>query len=155
MRKVQTGIIKLDGVRLKLKAPDVDGDGMTGGVENVTARMQSGERDIVQPTEMGETLRELNSDVIEPGTRMSGIDLRARLHHAEIGPVLAIDTLVALKVLPSSCLAFTRQKKRLSVSLGGEGRKEIVDLVRSKKEQDAKASGGFMDKAKGMLGMGG
>ena len=73
----------------------------------------------------------------------------------EINSVLAIDTLVGLKILPSSCLAFTRQKKRLNVSLDGKGRGEMVALVAGKKEQDAKVGGsGMMDRVKGFFGGG-
>ena len=110
---------------------------------------------ITQPTELGETLKELNDDTIEPETRMSGIDMRARLHPMEIVGLLGIDTLVAFRVLPESCLQFTRQKKRLSVSIKGEGRKEIVDITGGKREHDAKmGGGGFVDKLRSFAGMG-
>lgn len=97
---------------------------------------------ITQPTELGESLRELNKDDIDAqDTRMSGIDLRARLHPAEVSSVLALDALVSLKVLSTDCLAFTRQKKRLSVSIEGKGRDDIVAVVAGKREQDAKIAG--------------
>lgn len=89
-----------------------------------------------EPTELGEALNNLNSDAIEQDTRMSGIDLRARLHPIEISSVLALDALVALKVLPVASLSFSRQKKRLSVSTNGEGRKEIVSVIQGKREHE-------------------
>ena len=135
----------IDGTKLVVKDVENDDD-PTVSSDNVS--------NIVQPTELGDTLKELNKDTIEPNTRMSGIDMRARLHPFEISSVLALDALVSLRVLPTSCLAFTRQKKRLSVSLDGKGRDDIVNIVSGKKEMDAKLAGGFADKAKGFFGMG-
>ena len=114
----------------------------------------SGVQNIVQPTEMGDTLKELNKDNLEPNTRMSGIDLRSRLHYAEVPSILAVDTLVALKFLPTSVLSLTRQKKRLSVSIDGKGRDDIVNIVAGKREQEQKALSGFMDRGKNFMGGG-
>lgn len=109
---------------------------------------------IKEASELGDSLRELNKDDIEK-SRMSGIDMRARLHYIEVSSILAVDSLVAFKFLPVPCLAFTRQKKRLSVSLQGRGRQEIVDIVGGKKEQDAKVAGMNMgDRFKSTFGMG-
>ena len=147
-------IIKIDGVPVKVISPDLDGDGNVGGVETISKDM--GLTNINQSSELGDSLKELNKDSIEGDTRMSGIDMRARLHPLEISSILALDALVSLRIMPTSCLAFTRQKKRLSVSLEGKGREEIVNIVAGKRELDAKAGmGGFMDKAKGFLGIGG
>lgn len=151
-------IIIIDGVKLQVMAADLDGDGVTGGIEKVQQQIvDAGIQPIQQPTELGDTLKELNKDEIEPNTRMSGIDLRSRLHTFEISSVLALDALVSLGILPTKCLAFTRQKKRLSVSLDGKGRDDVVNIVAGKREQDAKAGfmGGFADKMKGFAGMGG
>lgn len=127
-------VINLDGTRVKLIPRDLDNNGQIGGTEFVSK--DSSETSIIQATELGESLKELNLDNIDPITRMSGIDMRARLHGLEIASILAMDALVALKFLPTSCLAFTRQKKRLSVSLEGKGRGEVVDIVAGKKEHD-------------------
>lgn len=97
-----------------------------------------GTRDIIQPTESGESIRELNKDDIDPGTRQSAIDMNSRLHPIEISAVIAFDVLVGLGILPQKCIVLSRQKKRLSVSLGGRGRQEIVDLVTGKHLRDEK-----------------
>jgi len=107
---------------------------------------ERGEQDITEDTELGAALRELNNDNTESGHRMSGIDMRTRLHYTELASVLAIDTLVAFKFLPMSCLVFTRQKKRLAVSLAGKGREEIVSIVHGKQGQDENKSKGFFSK---------
>jgi len=80
-------------------------------------------------------------------TGMSNIDMRSRLHYSEISSLLAIDTLVAFAFLPHKCLRMTRQKKRLSVSLKGKGREEIVDLVAGKRTLEKEsASKSLIDK---------
>jgi len=148
-------IVVLNGIRMEVNPPDIDQDGQTGGIEQVTQRIaQAGTTDIIQPTELGEAMKELDDDTVDPNTRMSRIDMRSRLHPMEISSILAMDTLVALKVIPSSCLAFTLQKKRLNVSLMGQGRKEKVEMAVGKREQDAKTGmmGGMIDKAKGFFG---
>ncbi len=99
---------------------------------------------VQQPTELGETLKELNKDHIDPNTRMSAIDMRSRLHYAEIGALLALDSLVSLGILPTKCLAFSRQKKRLSVSEGGRGREDFINVVAGKRESDKAMMGNMM-----------
>ena len=148
-------IINLDGIKMELEPADLDKDGVTGEVETIRQSYEQGVTPVIQPTELGDTLKELNQDNLEPNTRMSGIDLRTRLHHAEIGSVLALDALVSLGVLPTKCLAFTRQKKRLAVSIEGKGRDDIVNIVAGKREQDARMGfmGGMMDRTKNFMGM--
>ena len=147
-------VIILDGVKMQVEAADLDMDGVTGGIENIQQKFDPGITTIQQPTELGDTLKELNKDDIEATSRMSGIDMRARLAPFEVQSVLALDALVSLGILPTKCLAFTRQKKRLSVSLQGLGRKEIVDIVAGKREQDAKMGmGGMGDRFKNFMGM--
>lgn len=145
-------VIILDGIKTEITPPDVDGDGVTGGVEKITPFQDEGITSISQPTELGESLKELNKDDIEVQTRMTGIDMRSRLHHSEISSVLALDALVAIGCCHSKMLSFTRQKKRLSVSLEGKGRDDIVNIVSGKKEMEKQTLG---DKFKGFFGMGG
>lgn len=147
-----TAIISVDGLKVQLQTPDLDRDGKTGGVEKLMSHQGFGEQNLIQPTEIGESLRELNDDRLEAETRMSGIDLRTRLHYLELNHVLAMDALVAFGIAPTRCLGFTRQKKRLAVSLNGKGRDDIVQVVAGKRELERQAgSGGFMDKMKGMF----
>jgi len=149
-------IINIDGIRVQIKPPDLDGDGEIGGIEHIQQKFgDSGTQNIVQATELGESLRELNQDEVDIGTRMSGIDMRANLHPIEVSSILGLDTLVAMKFLPVSCMPFTRSKKRLSVSKLGRGREQIVEMVGGKKERDKMGGQSMWDKAKGMVGMGG
>ena len=147
-------IIKLDGISMQIETPDLDNDGSSGGVETIIQKTDTGIQPVAQSTELGESLKELNLDALDANIRMSGIDLRARLFGIEISSILALDALVSFGILPTKCLAFTRQKKRLSVSLDGKGREEIVSLVAGKKEMEAKAGmGGFGDRIKNFMGI--
>ena len=152
----QTMTIKLDGVPYQLQAPDVDGDGKRGGVEILPHRIDNDTQMVVQPTELGETLRDFNKDEVDPDTRMTSIDLKTRIFNTyERNAMMAVDSLVAMKFLPKNCLIITRQAKRLNVSFKGEGRKEIVDIVAGKRDHDQKmAGGGMFDGVKNFFGGG-
>jgi len=111
-----------------------------------------GTTEIKEGTELGDSLRELNNDTIEHSTRMSGIDMRSRLFNSEISSLLAVDTLVAFRLLPISALGFSRQKKRLAVSRDGKGRTEIVDIVGGKRDQDARVGkSGILDRMRNFM----
>ena len=96
--------IVLDGVKTKLVPADLDGDGVTGGIEQIKQKFSDSVTNITQSTELEGSLKELNADLINPDTRMSQIDMRTRLASFEISAVLAVDSLVALRVLPQKCL---------------------------------------------------
>lgn len=150
-------IINLDGIKIKVEAPDLDDDGIVGGVEKITQKINEGVTNITQSTELEGSLRELNADSIDPETRMSAIDMRTRLSGFEISAVLAVDSLVAFGVLPQKCLQLSTQKKRLVVSESGKGRSEMVELVAGKHERDVKmgAIARAGEGVKGFFGMGG
>lgn len=139
-------IIKINGAPFRVKNLDADGDGKDD-IHNLIVNKDPGSQDIFQPTETGEALGELNSDEITD-TKMTSIDMRGRLHHAEVSSILALDALVSLQVCPSAMLSFTRRKKRLSVSVDGKGRTEIVNLVTGKQELESKKLG---DRVMGMF----
>lgn len=98
---------------------------------------------IVEESDLGRAIAELNDDKTAPDTKMSNIDMRSRLGSLEISGLLAADMLVALQFLPDSLINLTRQKKRLAVSKGGLGRKEIVDIVVGERQQQQKSQGMF------------
>ena len=150
-------IISLDGIPTMLVNPDLDGDGITGGVERVVKKLgDEGIQNITQNSELEGSLKELNADAIDPQTRMSQIDMRSRLHPIEISSVLAIDALVGFGVLPQKCLILSTQKKRLNVSEEGKGRQEMVELVAGKTERDIKMGtmGRMQEGFKNFFGMG-
>ena len=135
--------IRLDGTLVRVLQRDLDGDGIVGADHEETVKPKSfGEMDVKETTELGESLKELNDDTVSAGNRMSGIDMRTRLNMFEISPILSVDSLVGFKFLPIDCLTFTRQKKRLAVSLEGKGREEMVNVIQGKQENDVRKAGG-------------
>ena len=100
--------------------------------------MNTGEVNHTEETDIAQVIRHLNDDTTEHNTKMSAIDMKARLNIMEIPAILAIDNLVALGVFPQECLQLTRQKKRLSVSKGGQGRAEIVRIAVGNRDDPTK-----------------
>lgn len=127
-------IITLDGVSSEV----IEKTKQEPKVDNLQQNFNQGITSINQQTELEGSLKELNADGIDADTRMSQIDTRTRLRSFEITSVLAVDSLVALGVLPQKCLPLSTQKKRLNVSEGGKGRQEMVELVSGKQDRDMK-----------------
>jgi hypothetical protein len=93
---------------------------------------------IVRPpetTELGDALKEMNRDDVSRD-RLASIDFRTRIHPLELPPMIALDSLIGLKVVPVRCGVLNRVKMRKSVSLQGQGRKEFVEMVTGKRESD-------------------
>lgn len=143
-------IVEVDGTQVTVNKLSSKKDN-SNTKKGIYSELDKGISHIIQPTELGDSLKELNDDTLNLKSRQSGIDMRARLHYVEVRNLLALDALVSLKVLPTDCLAFSRQKKRLSVSLEGKGRDDIVNIVSGKTNVEAKKAGFF----KGFLGIGG
>jgi len=110
------------------------------------ANRMMGEQQITQESDLKGVMKELNSDEIEKHTGFASIDTRARLHPFEIVSMTVHDTIISLNCLPKICLNTTRCKKRLSVSINGKGREEMVKIVQGERENDAKKSGGMLSK---------
>jgi len=87
-------------------------------------------------TEMGAIMNNLDNDVVDRDTKMSSIDVNTRLTHEEINSCLIVDELIRLGILPKD-IGLTRQKKRLAISLKGEGRREKVQIVSGQREFEA------------------
>jgi len=103
---------------------------------------------INETSDISETLKELNNDKLDD-SNFSAIDTKTRLIANEVNSIVTVDGLIALNFLPSEVSVITRSKKRLAVSLNGEGRKEIVQIASGMLEQ--KNSGGFGDKIKSLF----
>ena len=100
------------------------------------AYRNNNQTEIIQATELGQALQELNKDDIDPGTKMSSIDMRSRLESQEISQLTAVDFLVCVGFLSPNTLNLTRQIKRLKVSEKGKGRGEQVSIIQGKKDND-------------------
>lgn len=105
---------------------------------------------LIQPNELSETIKELNSDELDKGTRLSGIDMKTRLYNYEIPPILVLNALISFKLLPVQSSSLIRSKERLVVSRNGLGREEIVKIVRGIKEDESIQKQGFFKRYLGI-----
>jgi hypothetical protein len=95
---------------------------------------------ILEATELGDVMKYMHEDKLEDDKSMTTIDMKSRLGMIEISGMVCVDFLIGSSFLPQHCIALTRTKKRLNVSLRGLGRQEMVAVVVGKREQDAKAN---------------
>ena len=98
-----------------------------------------------EQSELGEVFGNLDNTSKEAETGFSNIDFNTRLTFEEINSCLVFDELKALGILPEDS-NLTIQKKRLAVSLHGEGRREKVTIASAKHgaDLDNRNSGGFL-----------
>ena len=106
-----------------------------------------------QDSDLKGVMKEMNDDVLETEAQLPSIDLKTRLHPVEVSSIVIHDAIISLDCLPKECLITTRTKKRLAVSLKGEGRKEMVQIVQG--ERDKQAGTSFGAKLKGLFTAGG
>lgn len=132
-------VVCIDGVRMKLKPVDADGDGITGEVEDVPSH-GSGIMQVQDTTELGQALDHQNKDHIDK-TGFSSSDYNARINSFQFSPLVAVDMIATMKVISNRSRDVVRHIMRKSVSVEGKGREEFVDVVVGKMKADqAKAS---------------
>lgn len=130
-------IISLDGVKIKLEAPDLDKDGIVGEVETVTQKMGGDVTNITQPTEVGEVMKTMfPEDNLNNTTKMLG-----NISANEEQYVLAFLILRTLGVTPYKSRDIVIEKLLLSVSRNARGRDDGRDIMIGKREQDIKMGG--------------
>lgn len=129
-------VINLDGVRMRLKPMDLDGDGQSGGIENVQ-QGDSGVMHVKDTSELGEALEHQNKDNLDP-TGFSTSDYNARINEFQFSPLVAVDMIATMKVISQRSRDVVRHIMRKSVSVGGQGRQEFVDVVTGKTANDLK-----------------
>ena len=151
-----SNILVLDGIKVQIEAPDIDGDGMIGGVEKITQfpGMEKGVSHLQQKSELAESLEKLDADKVDPDTKMSDIDFNANLNQLEKNGYGVLDYLVSSSFLPDEVQFLTRRFKRLSVSVGGIGRKQKVQMVTGEREHQRGLGGSLIDSVKGFFGGG-
>lgn len=138
----------INGVKIATKAPDLDGDGQTGGIEEINKFKKV--LPAKESTELGEAIMEFNRDDVSDD-RLSSIDFRSRIDPFELTPMVALDSLIGMGIIPVNCGILNRVKMRKSVSIKGQGRKEFVDIVTGKRDFDEKS---LKNSAKNFVGMG-
>jgi len=133
-------IVKLDGTRIEIVPPDLDGDGNVGGVERI---QQSNPSDIIpmkQSSELGDSLELAFSDKFDPLEKVSDIDQKASLSPVQVPYLTIWESLCKSRFLASSNLGVSRQVKRNSNSIiskhMGIGRRNIENMTVGKREFD-------------------
>ena len=91
---------------------------------------------IQETSDMSQTIRELNDDASDRDG-FSKIDMKSRLTNDEISAILTIDALINMKVFPEEVRFLTTTKKRISPSLEGKGRDEVVKIAQGMQQQQS------------------
>jgi len=120
----------------------------TPNLEDSVQNLEELEKQMHEKSEMGEVLENLDSDSLDTDTKMSTVDFNTRLSDPEISACLVIDELTRLHIFPDET-GITRQKKRLSVSLQGQGRQEKVAILSA--DRDFKANKSIGEKIGGLF----
>ena len=89
-------------------------------------------------TELSEAMKRLDDDSVDHETGMTEFDKNANLNYLEKTMILVVDTLIGYHFLPLPTLRFTRQNKRLSVSVDALGRRQKVDMVVGQRDHETK-----------------
>lgn len=82
---------------------------------------------VEQKSEIQGAAEVLFEDKEDASTKLSSVDMRTRLNDSQIPCIAVADELSKLGVIPAAN-SFTRNVKRLNISLNGEGRKELVSI---------------------------
>lgn len=121
-------IYKIDGIRMQLAQPDVDGDGNAGGIEKIESHRDMGVVNFQDKSELGEALEHQNKDT-ENERGMSSVDFISRINEIQHGSMSAVTYLARAHVISQTARDLVTDLMRKSVSLQGKGREEFVQVV--------------------------
>jgi len=113
----------------------------------------SQEIDIHKATEIGDSMREINSDKLSKTGKMSDIDFKSRLNFVALPSIVALDSLHYMQCYPATINNITKTYKRNVVSLNGMGRKELVDIATAgvQRSSDSNTGSSFFSKLTGIF----
>ena len=147
-------LIVLDGTIIRLVQPDLDGDGIRGGIETIV-RNPDVDRSVNfmnQKNELSEAMESLNDDRVDPKTNMSMVDFHSNINESQANALPVLEFLISIGFLPKVNLQLPRQVKRDSTSIHGLGRQQKTDMVIGKREHDRDAQGtGLMGRLSGLF----
>ncbi|MFW6017085.1 MAG: hypothetical protein ACOCRK_11655, partial [bacterium] len=103
--------------------PQKELDIINGGYKNNIE-----EQKLESNSQLKDVLENLDRDVVE-GDYLTSIDFNTRLTSSEVGDIVALQMMDVLKVGGEECSLLARTIKRHKVSIGGEGRKEKVQVA--------------------------
>lgn len=122
-------IYELNGIKVKLQAIDLDGDGITGSIENVKQVKSSNDWvSVKETTELGEALSHQNKD--EENTKgMNSVDFISRINSIQHASMSAVTYIARAHVISMESRDLIVDLMRKAVSLDGKGRQEFVAVV--------------------------
>lgn len=98
-------------------------------IDNLRNELQdSGIAQFEEESDLRQSLKELNADIVD-SDGFTSIDTRTRLTSAQVPSLVALDLMTQCGVLPKKYNRIGRGVKRLSVSIAGGGRKDMVSVV--------------------------
>ncbi len=140
-------LIILNHIPVRLKPVDLDKDGKSGGYEDVYEKHNSNMTTSTNPTELGDTMREIDRDVLDPITKMTSIDSKSFITEDDRDNITAFNSLVTMRMITPKCLAITRQFLRVSKSIEGKNLQISRDIAIGQHTREAEKQG-FMAKIK-------
>ena len=132
---------RIDGIRMKIEAVDLDRDGNTHEIESVKSHKEGDTIGFKDVTELGEVLDHQTRD-IENKERLSSVDFISNINNFQHAPISAVEFIASAGVISRESRIITRIIKRNAVSLGAMGRKQNVEVAVGKRENDIRKSVG-------------
>lgn len=131
-----TDVIYIDGTPSRLLRHDLNNDGIIGGIEEISPKL---DQEIITPkqqTELGETIDIGFRDKIDREIGTSTIDLMGNLEIDEANIIFVINSMVKAKMLMPEALYITRMFIRMSISRKARGRNDWKDIAIQKRASD-------------------
>ena len=122
-------LYKVNGVYVELEGADLDGDGVTGGVE--TLRQSNKQIDVKETTELKDVM-----DTVFPKRLDQKINMLGNIDKFEASSLFKLRSLVNAKFLPQFCLNVVDEYLELSISINARGRDDGRDISIGKMERD-------------------
>lgn len=120
---------KIDNIRMKLESVDIDGDGNIDEAESVPSS-KGGFMQIKDSTEMGEVMEAMNKDSEDTRDALSNIN---SYQHPGL---VAVSFISQNGVISRRSSHIVTEIMRKAVSVDAMGRKQSVDAITGKKQND-------------------
>lgn len=141
MRKIYT----VNGIKILLEAPDLDGDGKVGGVEKLRRKHDSAQLDVKETTELKDVM-----DTVFPKREENRINMLGNITKFEGSNLFKLRSLVNAKFLPKFCDQVSDEYLEISVSGDARGRDDARDITIGKMERDKESMQNKMNNFTGM-----
>lgn len=138
-------IYSVNGIRVKLEAPDLDGDGKVGGVEKIQRKFDNAQMDVKETTELKDVM-----DTVFPKRSEGRINMLGNLDKFETANIFKLRSLVNARFLPVFCDNVSNEYLEISVSKEARGRDDARDITIGKLERENESLKNKMASLSGM-----